>query len=338
MKVTLSLISSGETLDTITVSDDGRLTYDTGAAKPIVRGIKQVMGDEWLKAVADWSNGYLALREASLTAAFRFDPDQPRRSDGKWGSGGIPAPNMGKPLTGERALESAPVRLIRPPRGHGGNYEGAGITGPPGHGSALALAEMEGVEHEVTNNHLRNAGKPPPPGQQEPSADTQERLRRLDAKTEARIADLDQTMAVSKLPEPVIVYRGVKDGSVMFGDTWYGKYADPSDSFEKQDQMWELWQAGERPDLTGVTWEEKAYSHTTVDGARLAGYARKVADLEPVAMTITVPAGTGAVQMSEIDHEAELMLERGLTFRVTADHGVDSGGVRRLDVEVTNRG
>ena len=55
-------------------------------------------------------------------------------------------------------------------------------------------------------------------------------------------------------------------------------------------------------------------------------------------MTITVPAGTGAVQMSEIDHEAELMLERGLRYRVVADHGVDDGGVRRLDVEVLPHG
>jgi hypothetical protein len=100
----------------------------------------------------------------------------------------------------------------------------------------------------------------------------------------------------------------------------------------------ELWEAGERPDLTGITWEEKAYSHTTVDGERLAGYARKIPGQAPVAMTITVPAGTGAVQMSEIDFEAELMLERGLRYRVTADHGVDDGGVRRLDVEVLPHG
>lgn len=89
MKVTLSLVSSGETLDTITVSDEGDLTYDTGAAKPIVRGIKQAMGGEWLKALADWSNGYLALHEASLTAAFRFAPDQPRDREGKWTDGPV---------------------------------------------------------------------------------------------------------------------------------------------------------------------------------------------------------------------------------------------------------
>lgn len=261
-----------------------------------------------------------------------------RDDDGKFaktpGGGG----DISESLSGQDALESAPVRLIRPPGGHGGDYTGADITGPPGHGSALALAEMEGVEHEVTNNYLRSVGKPPPPGWRPPTPEMEEARRRLEEKITARVADLDQTMSVSPLPEPVIVHRGVKDGSVMFGDAWYGKYLDPNDSFEKQDQMWELWEAGERPDLTGVTWEEKAYSHTTVDGGRLAGYARKIIDQEPVAMTITVPAGTGAVQMSEIDYEAELMLERGLHFRVTADHGVDEGGVRRLDVEVIPHG
>ena len=272
----------------------------------------------------------------TAAAAFRFDPDQPRDAEGRWGSGVGSA--ITKPLTGQAALESAPVRLIRPPGGHGGNYDGADITGPPGHGSALALAEMEGVEHEVTNNRLRNAGKPPPPGYRTPSPEQQESIARIDKKIADRVADLDRTMSVSPLPDPVIVYRGVKDGSVMFGNDWYGKYLDPNDSIEQQDEMWELWEAGERPDLTGVTWEEKAYSHTTVNGDRLAGYARKIPGQEPVAMTITVPAGTHAVQMSEIDHEAELMLERGLRYRIVADHGVDDGGVRRLDVEVLSRG
>lgn len=270
--------------------------------------------------------------------AFRFDPDQPRSPDGRWGSGGGTALPSTKPLAGERALTSAPVRLIRPPGGHGGNYDGADIEGPSGHGSALALAEMEGVEHEVTNNYLRNVGKPPPTSHHSPSSEDIERSRRLADRITARVADVDQTMSVSPLPQPVTVYRGVKDGPVTFGDAWYGKYLDPNDSFEKQDEMWALWEAGERPDLTGVTWEEKAYSHTTVDGGRLAGYARKIPGQEPVAMTITVPAGTGAVQMSEIDHEAELMLERGLHYRVVADHGVDDGGIRRLDVEVIPRG
>jgi ADP-ribosyltransferase exoenzyme len=277
----------------------------------------------------------------SATEDFRFDPDQPRRSDGRWGSGGAPGLTTTEPLTGEKALTSAPVRLTRPPGGHGGNYDGADITGPPGHGSALALAEMEGVEHEQTNNYLRNVGKPPPPGWRPPSSpEGEERARRREREIMARVTDLDQTMSVSPLPEPVVVYRGVKDGSVMFGNAWYGKYlGEPGDSMEQQDAMWELWEAGERPDLTGVTWEEKAYSHTTVNGGRLAGYAKKImSSMEPVAMTITVPAGTHAVQMSEIDHEAELMLERGLRYRVVADHGVDDGGVRRLDVEVIPRG
>ncbi len=276
--------------------------------------------------------------QTAVTAAgsMAFNPDQARDAKGRWGSGVGRA--ITKPLSGKAALESAPVRLIRPPGGHGGDYTGADITGPPGHGGALALAEMEGVEHEVTNNHLRNVGKPPPRGYRPPSPEQQERIARIDKEIADRVADLDRTMAVSPLPEPVVVYRGVKDGSNMFRDAWYGKYADPNDSLEKQDEMWELWEAGERPDLTGVTWEEKAYSHTTVNGGRLAGYARKIADMEPVAMTITVPAGTGAVQMSEIDHEAELMLERGLRYRVVADHGVDDGGVRRLDVEVLPHG
>lgn len=244
-------------------------------------------------------------------------------------------------LTGQDALDSAPVRLVRPRGGHHGDYTGADITGPEGHGTALALAEMEGVEHDSTNGYLRSVGKPTPKrfDGYVPTPEDEERRRQHEAEIEARVADLDKTMAVSRLPEPVVVYRGVKDGSRMFPqDVWFGKYlGGPDDSIEQQDAMWELWEAGERPDLTGVTWEEKAFAHTTVNGDRLAGYARKIVGLEPVAMTIIVPAGTGAVQMSELDFEAELMLERGLQFRVVADNGVDESGVRRLDVEVLPR-
>lgn len=253
-----------------------------------------------------------------------------------------PGGGFASALTKHAALDSAPVRLIRPRNGHHGDYTGADITGPDGHGSALALAEMEGVEHETTNSYLRNVGKPPPPRANGyvPTAEDEERHRKSVAEIEARVADLDQTMSVSKLPEPVVVHRGVKDGSRMFAqDVWFGKYlGTPESSFEEQDALWDLWEAGERPDLTGVTWEEKAFAHTTVDSGRLAGYARKIAGLEPVAMKIYVPAGTGAVQMSEFDFEAELMLERGLHYRVIADHGTDAGGVRQLDVEVIPRG
>ena len=98
--------------------------------------------------------------ESVTGATFRFDPDQPRDAEGRWGSGVGGA--ITKPLTGQAALESAPVRLIRPPKGHHGDYTGAGIAGPSGRGGALALAEMEGVEHATTNGFLRNVGNPPP--------------------------------------------------------------------------------------------------------------------------------------------------------------------------------
>lgn len=240
-----------------------------------------------------------------------------------------PGGGIASALTGQAALDSAPVRLTRPLGGHGGNYDGAEITGPEGHGSVLALAEMEGVEHEVTNSYLRRGGN---------YNGAKSDLSELAKANDERIAEVDKSMAVSRLPEPVVVYRGVKDGSRMFPqDIWYGTALD-GDTIAEQDANWDRWEAGYRPDLTGVTWEEKGYAHTTVIGDRLSVYARRLASMEPVAMTIIVPAGTGAVQMSTMDQEAELMLERGLNFRVIADHGVDDGGTRRLDVEVLPRG
>lgn len=287
----------------------------------------------------------LAEELRRLTAVYdaRLQPvDREYHRDRKGRFASNPGGGFDGALTTHAALDSAPVRLVRPPNGHHGDYTGADITGPEGMGSALALAEMEGVEHETTNSYLRNVGKPPPsrPSGYTPTPEDEQRRKELHAEIEERVAEVDKSMTVSKLPEAVVVYRGVKDGSRMFTqEAWYGKYlGSPDSSFEEQDALWDLWEAGERPDLTGVTWEEKAFGHTTVNGDRLAGYARKIAGLEPVAMKILVPAGTGAVQMSEFDFEAELMLERGLHFRVVADHGTDEGGVRRLDVEVIPRG
>jgi hypothetical protein len=256
-----------------------------------------------------------------------------KKSGGDEDSGGgkseskAPAKKSGESkgtLTEKAALDSAPVKLDPGSGGgHGGNYDEATATGPKGMGSVKALAEMEGVEHEVTNNWLRRGGKDLP--SQAPQI-------------KERIAEVDKSMAVSPLPNDVTAHRGVKDGSQTFGeDAWYG-FAFDGDTREEQDANWARWQSGERPDLTGLTWTEKGYSHTTVAEDKVAGYAKKVADLEPVAMKISVPKGTQGIQMSGMDKEAELMLQRGLKYRVTKDHGVDSSGVRRLDVEVVRGG
>jgi hypothetical protein len=221
--------------------------------------------------------------------------------------------------SGEKALNSAPAKLKRAEGGHGGKYGDESLDAPEGAGSARALAEMEGSEYQETNAALWGDA-------------------RLTDATKERIAEVDKTMAVSKLPKDAVVYRGIKDGKAMFGGDWIAPGLDKM-SFDEEDAAYERYEAGERPDLTGYQWTQKSYLHTTVNKERLTGYAKKIegAGLEPVAMTILLPKGTGAVNMSGMDFEAELMARRGLKLRVARDNGYING-VRHLDIEVVDDG
>lgn len=197
----------------------------------------------------------------------------------------------------------------------------------------LALSEMEGLEYQVTNDYLRNRGvRPSHVFGEEQIARWEQRDREGKPEVDARIAVIDKAMDSSVLGEDVVVSRGIKNGADTFGDTWYGEFI--TGTLKEQDEKWPRWEAGERPDLTGMVWEERAYTHTTVNDERLGTYASKGEGRDPVAMNILVPKGVKGVQLSGMDYEAEIMLERGLKYRVVKDHGTDENGVRRWDVEV----
>lgn len=260
----------------------------------------------------------------------------------------------GGALTGQAALDAVPTEYRSGPQAHFGNYEGAVFTAPEGAGDPKAIQEYEGVEYQVTNSYLRHgpledrlAGQPV----HEP-----EGVRRQDAETAHRVAEIDKTMAVSPTAATVQVHRVVMDGSSVFGQTWHeGVINRSTKDFDAQDREYERWLAGDRPNLTGASWTDRGYTSTTANpayaqafGERWARTAREMPDSagEPVMMKITVPAGTGAIQLGgmgtttgpggrTILNSAELMLQRDLTFTVTADHGVDADGFRQLDVEAS---
>ena len=255
-------------------------------------------------------------------------------------------------VTGQDALDATPTEYRSGPRAHFGDYEGATFTVPPGAGSEHALAEYEGVEYERTNSYLRHGPMADSPNM---VGHVTDRVREVDAETAARIAEIDKTMAVSPLAHDVEVSRAIKDGKATFGQAWHeGVMSDATTDFDEQDREYERWLAGDRPDLTGLTWHEAAYvstsasdEHSQVFGERWSRMAREMPDSsgEPVIMTIRVPAGTQAIQLGQLGFtegpggrqimgSAELMLQRGLTMTVVADHGVDDKGFRRLDVEV----
>jgi hypothetical protein len=119
---------------------------------------------------------------------------------------------------------------------------------------------------------------------------------------------IDTVMAGSALTADVQVWRGKQNGARMFGDRMQG-------------------------DLTGMRWREDAYVSTSADERQARAFTADGDRVNPVLMRIDAPAGTGAVEISPMGEQAELLLDRGHEFEVTSDRG-PVGGVRRLDVAV----
>lgn len=253
---------------------------------------------------------------------------------------------LGDALVGQKALDAVPAKLKRAPEGHSGNYAGEQLSGPPGMGSVRALSEYEGVEYSRINGVLRGQFeyKAMPWDTPEQIADRTANLERIRAEIGLKVDEIDKTMAVSKLAEDVRVDRVIRYGAQVFGDeAWYGDMnLKAVEDFDEQDRLYERWTAGERPDLTGLRWSDGGFVSTTADpavapefGKRWPGF-NSPGEGEPVIMTILVPKGTGGVQLAEMGHAAEILLDRGLTMEVAADHGIDSQGFRRLDVRVVD--
>lgn len=133
------------------------------------------------------------------------------------------------------------------------------------------------------------------------------RVGRLDdPRTKSHIKRLDEAMADSPLQADVRVVRGVRDPAVVFGDKW-------NDT-----------------DVTGLQWTEAGFASSSTNvGQTGRTYFTGNAG---VRMEILVPKGTNALAVSQVG-EAEVLLDRGLTYRVVRDDGIVDG-VRHLVVEV----
>ncbi|HWB37047.1 MAG TPA: ADP-ribosyltransferase [Rugosimonospora sp.] len=266
-------------------------------------------------------------------------PRDPRNGKFTDHPGGGFAERLVHALSGQAALDAAPARLHRAPEGHFGHYEGEALDAPPGHGSVRALSEYEGLEYQQTNTLLRGGYRNPETGEVITEAD-------FLADVPKRVEEIDKTMAVSRLQSDVRVDRAIKSGAATFGkQVWYGDIIDLNEpDLDKQDEQFDRWEAGARPDLTGLRWTDKAYQSTTADPKVAPEFGKRwltansPLDGEPIILTMLVPKGTGGIQLAEMGHAAEILLERGLTMEVVADHGVGPDGFRHLDIEVVSSG
>lgn len=203
-----------------------------------------------------------------------------------------------KPATKQAALDAAPVRL-----GPHGFFERgpAGEVGDPG-----ALDFYRGHGYIEINSYLREG-----------------RAHSAEGPPDRVVNEIDHIMEHSALTKDILVHRGVGD-LAMFG---------PAGRSHKS--------------LVGLAFRDNAYASATADknvaneffGAE--NYRGHGAILD-----ITVPKGTKAVQLSSlgpkpkhhwefprpVDQEAEVLLQRGLTYRVIGDRIVN--GIRHLEVEV----
>jgi len=142
----------------------------------------------------------------------------------------------------------------------------------------------------------------------------------------AQVARIDEALAESRLTRDVVVYRGVP-GRTLFGDRWEG-------------------------DLVGFEWTDAAFQSTSVERevAEGFGFGDSSDSFGATVLRVVVPEGTPAIQVQGsgrdrdgLRNEGELLLGRGLRFRVVGEHTEDRGtnlmGIqlapnRVLDVEV----
>lgn len=138
-------------------------------------------------------------------------------------------------------------------------------------------------------------------GRPEPGANQAEVRRHID--------NIDEAMRGSTLNQEVLVYRGMRDASRMFGDRI-------------------------NSDMTGLEWKEESYVSTTAFEGKTKNFISGSSLPNRILMRILVPAGSHAVEASGTSKEAELLIDRNTQYRVVADNGVGEDGIRRLDVEV----
>jgi phage portal protein BeeE len=322
-----------------------------GGAGPKVPALRADSDDE----LDEDSLALLAALDELSGDARAFNPDQPRGPDGKWVAmvdrlknalkehheGG----GKGDPFEGfsrEQLRRVAKARGIDLKRGEGRDsiakklldHLGTGKPGPEHHESKTPKVALTG-EQALEAAPIKVAGADFERGVEgdlaqeiDPDALSMYRgdyyvvinddLRANDwegSDSEWTIRTIDTAMENSKLTQDVMVHRGVKDMSLFRGVN-----TDES--------------------LVGLEYIEDAYSSTTADKAVTEEFWAPGGAI----INLRVPAGVGAIQLSDfgpppepgherpVTDEAELLLQRGLRVRITGDRVVNR--IRELDAEV----
>jgi hypothetical protein len=246
-----------------------------------------------------------------LLPVLKFNPNQPRDADGQWSdgvsdwdlptSGPVTFPGSSSPaLEGKKAYKAAvpagdAIKNAAPKKG----LERDDLT--------RAVNDYIGFGAGQINGWLRT------------NPDHILYARRNGVNL---IGDMIQK---SPLEDDIVTYRGMRRAGRIFTPEQ---------------------QAGS---LVGAEWTDKAFSSTSTNpevgdhfasgasssgGVPIPGQESRTQYAEnPLVMRLMLRKGTGAIALGSWGYEAEILLNRDGRYRVVGDHGVDDGGVRRIDVE-----
>lgn len=129
---------------------------------------------------------------------------------------------------------------------------------------------------------------------------------------ERSVAYLDEAMRQAPpFEKPIMVFRGFRRPQKKYGDAW-------NDS-----------------NVSGLEWTQKSPSSTSSQQATAEGFASGDSEGNGVVARLLVHPSVKGIYGTGGSHEGEneVILERGVRYRVIADYG-KIGGIRRLDVEV----
>lgn len=123
--------------------------------------------------------------------------------------------------------------------------------------------------------------------------------------------NIDAALRDSKLRGDVVVWRGGRNGSKRFSSAWNSQVGS----------------------MVGVEYNDAAYASTSVDAYAALAFAG--ADEQGFLLKILAPMGThgiGLTPSTMTNGENEILLDRGLHYRIVGDH--IEHGIRTFDVEV----
>jgi hypothetical protein len=234
-------------------------------------------------------------------------PEPKPKAPAKKATPRAPAPKADRsPATGEAAMAAVPVSAVLKEGAHmdSSSWSATGFEGldKPDRGAVAAVTKYLRAPW-FANAHLRGPSpdETPLPPEFQPSP---EKAAKDAALADRHVRALDRVMAQSEISEPILVHRGARIADVGVPDG----------------------------DASGYEWTDAGYASTAVDDSvarhSFAGRGR-------VLLHIHAPEGTPALAIEGLG-ESEILLGRGLRYRVTADHGIGPDGSRELDVEIVS--